>query len=60
MERLIRSMYKHSVILVEENRIRQTEEDGNKGGIKAGKWDKLLKGVRDRQDKLCFSLKAVL
>lgn len=44
-------MYKQRVILIDENRIRQKEEDGNKGGIEAGKWDKQLKGVRDRQDR---------
>lgn len=46
------------VILVEENRIRQKEEDGNKEGIKAGKWDKQPKGVRDRQDRAVLQLKS--
>lgn len=48
----------YKIILVEENSIRQKEEDGNKEGIKAGKWDKQLKGVRDRQEGAVLQLKS--
>lgn len=51
-------MYKQRVILVEENSIRQKEEDGNKEGIKAEKWGKQLRGAKDRQDRAVLQLKS--